>query len=76
MRRGRIVDSRRVSLIGEPADQLTLRMALKIRANAQWSVQRKLRREILRAYDENGINLPYPQGRIHAVVGGPETNGS
>ncbi|OCB48922.1 mechanosensitive ion channel protein MscS [Mycobacterium vulneris] len=72
-------------VIGEPemlgvqslsADQLTLRMTLKTRPNAQWSVQRKLRREILRAYDENGIDLPYPQGRIHAVVGGPETNGS
>ncbi len=66
-------------VIGEPemlgvqsltADQLTLRMTLKTRPNAQWSVQRKLRREILRAYDENGIDLPYPQGRIHAVVGG------
>ncbi|OLP01927.1 mechanosensitive ion channel protein MscS [Mycolicibacterium porcinum] len=72
-------------VIGEPemlgvqslaADQLTLRMTLKTRPNAQWSVQRKLRREILRAYDENGINLPYPQGRIHAVVGGQETNGT
>ncbi|OBB39144.1 mechanosensitive ion channel protein MscS [Mycolicibacterium fortuitum] len=68
-------------VIGEPemlgvqslaADQLTLRMTLKTRPNAQWSVQRKLRREILRAYDENGIDLPYPQGRIHAVVGGRE----
>ncbi|MCV7067553.1 mechanosensitive ion channel family protein, partial [Mycolicibacterium farcinogenes] len=58
------------------ADQLTLRMTLKTRPNAQWSVQRKLRREILRAYDENGINLPYPQGRIHAVVGGQETTGT
>ncbi|MCG7610735.1 mechanosensitive ion channel protein MscS [Mycobacterium syngnathidarum] len=72
-------------VIGEPemlgvqslaADQLTLRMTLKTRPNAQWSVQRKLRREILRAYDENGINLPYPQGRIHAVVGGQETDGA
>lgn len=66
-------------VLGEPemlgvqslsADQLTLRMTLKTRPNAQWSVQRRLRREILRAYDENGIDLPYPQGRIHAVVGG------
>lgn len=50
-------------------DLLTLRMTLKTRPNAQWSVQRRLRREILRAYDENGIALPYPHGRIHAVVG-------
>ncbi|WKG04669.1 mechanosensitive ion channel family protein [Mycolicibacterium sp. HK-90] len=69
-------------VIGEPemlgvqslsADQLTLRMTLKTRPNAQWSVQRKLRREILRAYDEHGVDLPYPQGRIHAVVGGRDT---
>lgn len=50
-------------------DLLTLRMTVKTRPNAQWSVQRKLRGEILRAYDENGIDLPYPRGRIHAVVG-------
>ncbi|KKW64774.1 MULTISPECIES: mechanosensitive ion channel family protein [Mycolicibacterium] len=51
-------------------DLLTLRMTVKTRPNAQWSVQRKLRAEILRAYDEHGIDLPYPRGRIHAVVGG------
>ncbi|MCP3812004.1 mechanosensitive ion channel family protein, partial [Mycobacteriaceae bacterium Msp059] len=68
-------------VLGEPemlgvqefsADQVTLRMTVKTRPNAQWSVQRRLRREILRAYDENDIDLPYPQGRIHAVVGGRE----
>ena len=51
-------------------DQITLRMTLKVRPNAQWSVQRRLRREILRAYDENGIELPYPPGRYPAMVGG------
>ena len=51
-------------------DLLTLRMTVKTRPNAQWSVQRTLRREILRAYDEHGIDLPYPRGRVHAVVGG------
>ncbi len=55
-------------------DLLTLRMTLKTRPGAQWSVQRRLRRGILRAYDENGIDLPYPHGRIHALVGG-KTNG-
>jgi small conductance mechanosensitive channel len=51
-------------------DLLKLRMTVKTRPNAQWSVQRRLRRQVLRAYDEHGIALPYPQGRIHAVVGG------
>ncbi|MGV0741707.1 mechanosensitive ion channel family protein [Mycolicibacterium sp. XJ870] len=50
-------------------DLLKLRMTLKTKPNAQWAVQRKLRREVLRAYDEHGIDLPYPNGRIHAVVG-------
>ena len=68
-------------IIGEPEmlgvqelspDLLTLRMTVTTRPNAQWSVQRRLRREILRAYDEHGIALPYPQGRIHAVVGGQQ----
>ncbi|KDF00843.1 mechanosensitive ion channel protein MscS [Mycolicibacterium aromaticivorans JS19b1 = JCM 16368] len=51
-------------------DLLRLRMTLKTRPGAQWSVQRRLLREILQAYDENGVELPYPRGRIHAVVGG------
>ncbi len=68
-------------ILGEPEmlgvqelapDLLRLRMTLKkTRPGAQWSVQRRLRREILRAYDEHDVDLPYPRGgRIHAVVGG------
>ncbi|MCF6387073.1 mechanosensitive ion channel family protein [Mycobacterium sp. MBM] len=63
-------------VIGEPEmlgvqsvspDQVTLRLTLKTKPSAQWSVQRRLRREILRAYDENGIELPYPL--LRASVG-------
>lgn len=65
-------------VIGEPEmlgvqelspDLIKLRMTVKVRPNAQWAVQRKLRRAILRAYDEHGIDLPYPGGRIHAAAG-------
>ena len=68
-------------VIGEPemlgvqellADRVTLRMTVKTRPNAQWSVQRRLRREILRAFDEHGIDLPYPAGRLPAAVGSGE----
>ncbi len=68
-------------VVGEPEmlgvqelspDLLKLRMTVKTKPNAQWSVQRRLRRAVLRAYDEHGIDLPYPQGRIHAVIGGKE----
>lgn len=66
-------------VIGEPemlgvqellADQVTLRMLVKTKPSAQWSVQRRLRREILKAYDQNGIELPYPPSRIPTLVGG------
>jgi small conductance mechanosensitive channel len=50
-------------------DLIKLRMTVKVRPNAQWSVQRGLRRAILRAYDEHGIDLPYPTGRAAAAVG-------
>ena len=52
------------------SDQVTLRMTVKTRPGVQWSVQRRLRREILRAFDENGIELPYA-GRLLAAVNGP-----
>ncbi len=67
------------NVIGEPEmlgvqelspDLVTLRMTVKTKPNAQWSVQRRLRREILRAYDQNGIDLPYPQGRVPLLVNG------
>lgn len=48
-------------------DLIKLRMTVKVRPNAQWAVQRRLRRAILRAYDENGIDLPYPNGRMQVV---------
>jgi small-conductance mechanosensitive channel len=32
------------------------------------SRRKALRREILRAYDENGIELPYRQGRVYAMA--------
>ncbi|ADT98832.1 MULTISPECIES: mechanosensitive ion channel family protein [Mycolicibacterium] len=48
-------------------DLIKLRMTVKVRPNAQWAVQRRLRRAILQAYDEHGIALPYPNGRVHAV---------
>ena len=50
-------------------DLVKLRMTVKTRPNKQWAVQRRLRREILQAYDQHGIDLPYPRGRISALVG-------
>ncbi|ACY21673.1 MscS Mechanosensitive ion channel [Gordonia bronchialis DSM 43247] len=41
------------------ADQVVLRLTVKTRANAQWAVARRLRSDILRAFVENDVALPY-----------------
>ncbi|MDL9946114.1 mechanosensitive ion channel family protein [Gordonia sp. ABSL11-1] len=45
-------------------DQVTLRMTVKTKPNAQWATQRLLRRAVLAAYDEHGISLPHPLTRL------------
>ncbi|GAC68718.1 mechanosensitive ion channel family protein [Gordonia soli] len=53
-------------------DMITLRLTLKTKANAQWALQRRIRRDILRAYEEHGVELPYPNGRpAGAFLGEP-----
>ncbi|MHA0285663.1 mechanosensitive ion channel family protein [Mycobacterium sp. C3-094] len=68
-------------VLGEPemlgvqevrSDQVTLRMTVKTRPGVQWSVQRRLRREILRAFDGNGVELPFAAGRLLAAASGNE----
>ncbi|MCI2416221.1 mechanosensitive ion channel family protein [Saccharopolyspora sp. K220] len=45
------------------ADTITLRLTAKVRPSKQWAVQRRLRAEIKRAYDDEDIEPPYPYGR-------------
>ncbi|GAB3299041.1 mechanosensitive ion channel family protein [Parasphingorhabdus pacifica] len=45
------------------SDTITLRLTAKVRPGQQWMVQRKLRADIKRAYDDEGIQPPYPSGR-------------
>ncbi|WP_344685637.1 mechanosensitive ion channel family protein [Saccharopolyspora taberi] len=45
------------------SDTITLRLTTKVRPGKQWSVQRRLRAEIKRAYDDEEIHPPYPNGR-------------
>jgi small conductance mechanosensitive channel len=45
------------------SDTITLRVTTKVRPGRQWSVQRRLRAEIKRAYDNEDIEPPYPYGR-------------
>ncbi|WP_288336693.1 mechanosensitive ion channel family protein [uncultured Gordonia sp.] len=59
-----VVDEPRMLGVQEVAsDRVVLRLTVTTRPNAQWAVQRRLRREILRAYDEHDIDLPYVGGR-------------
>ncbi len=46
------------------ADTITLRLTAKVRPGQQWTVQRKLRADIKRAYDVEDIKPPYPAGRL------------
>ena len=44
------------------ADFWSLRMTAVTHANAQWATERELRRRIRNAFDEAGIDAPYPDG--------------
>lgn len=64
-------DALRHEVIGAPemlgvdgitADAISLRLTVAVRANAQWAVERELRRRILIAFDENGIRPLYLDG--------------
>ena len=44
------------------ADFWSLRMTAVTHANAQWATERELRRRIRNAFDEAGIDAPYPEG--------------
>ncbi|MCX2733990.1 mechanosensitive ion channel family protein [Saccharopolyspora sp. NFXS83] len=45
------------------SDTITLRLTVKVRPSTQWAVQRRLRVAIKRAYDDEDIQPPYPNGR-------------
>lgn len=45
------------------SDTITLRLTVKVRPGQQWAVQRRLRADIKRAYDDEHIEPPYPSGR-------------
>ncbi|MFW0785688.1 mechanosensitive ion channel family protein [Gordonia sp. CPCC 206044] len=49
--------------------QVTLRMTVKTKPNTQWSTQRRLRSAILLAFDEHGVALPLPLGRLIGANG-------
>jgi moderate conductance mechanosensitive channel len=54
------------------SDTITLRLTTKVRPGRQWSVQRQLRAEIKRAYDDEDIEPPYPFGRPVPPTSAPQ----
>ncbi|MBV0917382.1 mechanosensitive ion channel family protein [Mycobacteroides chelonae] len=51
---------------GITTDAISLRLTVAVRANAQWAVERELRRRILVAFDDNGIRPLYLDGLLRA----------
>ncbi|MBA2529391.1 MAG: mechanosensitive ion channel family protein [Euzebyales bacterium] len=46
------------------ADQVILRMVLKVKPARQWAVNRELRARIKTAFDGEGIEIPFPQRTV------------
>ena len=46
------------------ADGITLRLIAKTDASEQWAVARELRLRIKEAFDEAGIEMPFPQRTV------------
>lgn len=46
------------------ADGLRLRLRVKTQPGQQWALQRALRTEVKRAFDEAGIEIPFPQRTV------------
>lgn len=53
------------------ADGIAIRLVVKTRPNEQWAVARELRARLKSAFDEEGIEIPFPQRTIwHRVPDG------
>jgi len=53
---------------GITTDAISMRLTVAVRANAQWAVERELRRRILVAFDENGIRRLHLDGLARGAV--------
>ncbi|MBA2316742.1 MAG: mechanosensitive ion channel family protein [Euzebyales bacterium] len=46
------------------ADEVTIRVVAKVKPAKQWAIERELRARIKRAFDERGIEIPFPQRTV------------
>lgn len=44
---------------------VTLRVAIKVKAGAQWALSQELRKQIKERFEREGIEIPYPQQTVH-----------
>lgn len=59
------------------ASGVTLRLVIKTTPSEQWRISRALRQRIKEAFDEEGIEIPFPQQTVwHRGDGAPETSGA
>jgi len=57
-----------VEQLGESA--VVIRTLLRTQPGSQWNVAREFRRRIKNRFDREGIEIPYPQRRVHVRVEG------
>jgi len=56
------------------SDAIAIRLAVKVEPGEQWATSRELRRRLKEAFDDAGIEIPFPQRTVwlHEVVDQPE----
>ena len=65
---GRILDDLEIAGVENLADfAVMLRARFKVAPLEQWNVRREYLRRIKRAFAQAGIEIPYPQVRMHAA---------
>jgi small conductance mechanosensitive channel len=63
-----------VEAFGESA--VTIKIRLKTLPQKQWEIGRELRRRLKKAFDAQGIEMPFPQRTLHIAGGGHLSAGS
>jgi small conductance mechanosensitive channel len=60
------------------SDAIAIRLAVKVEPGEQWATSREIRRRLKDAFDEQGIEIPFPQRTIwvHNVTDEPESVGA